>query len=1208
MRWQSWPGSSAQGSGSADPTVALRAEPVRACHSLAGLEAGILPPVGVRYNSKMPQSTERRSSVQLLAAACAVAVIAAASGQAVAAPVNGRVKHIMAVTLDPATHKLTVTDRMQLAMRPADGVVDFVMNAALRVTHSEPAIREVPVGADARFFGINGTGDAAGRQAGMKRYSATLATNQVALSVSYEGVIDFGLSDKKEEYTRGFRETAGILGAEGVYLAGSSCWYPSFNRELIEFELDVTQPAGWHVISQGNGTSQNDQGHARWGSGGAMDEIYLVGGPLQVWRDTAGSVETLVYLHDRDDALAAKYLGATAQYLEMYRQLIGPYPYRKFALVENFWETGYGMPTFTLLGREIIRFPFIINSSYPHEILHNWWGNSVFVDYESGNWCEGLTAYLADHLISEQRGTGDEYRRSTLQKYRDYVKEGRDFPLTAFRSRESASTEAVGYGKALMAYHMARLSVGDDTFRKAIARFYRDFQGKRASFTDFEKTMEAVSGRDFGPFFKEWIGRVGAPVLSVAVTAVRNDRSGGGRGFVVEGTLRQTQGGEPFVVDVPVVVQSASKVVSRTVHLQRVEQVFTVAVPDAPLMVHVDPRFDVFRKLDPRETPPSIGQIFGEPRVLAVLPSAASAAELQGWRELFEGWLSASHAIELKLDTEVTALPGDRAVWIAGRANRFAARLFKSGGGMTLSGSAVEVDGEKMALAGHTLVLTGRNPQNVEKAIGYLAVDPVAAFPGLGRKLPHYGKYSYLGFEGTEPVNVLKGQWQDSDSPLRVDVRRQVARLAGGAPAPDSALPRLVPLPSDVRKALAELPPTFSQKAMTDHVAFLADPAREGRGPGSEGHEAAAQYVADRFKAYGLAPGGDNGSYFQSFSMAVGERRETRRVANVVGVILGTRPEWNDQSVLVSAHYDHLGLGWPDVHRGDEGQVHPGADDNASGVAVLLELAHVLAGAEKPSRSIVFVAFTGEEEGLVGSAFYVEHTGRFPIGKTIGAINLDTVGRLGDQKLSAIGTGTASEWQHIFRGASFVTGVESRNIPEAMQASDQMSFVRKGVPAVQIFTGAHGDYHRPGDTADKIDGPGLVKVATFVREGVTYLAERAEPLTNTIAAAASAGPPSQPSAVSAPKQGAGRRVSFGTVPDFAFEGPGVRVGGIVDGSPAQKADIREGDVITAIDGKPVANLQAFSAMLGVFTPGQTVKATVVRQGKELTVPVTLVER
>lgn len=99
----------------------------------------------------------------------------------------------------------------------------------------------------------------------------------------------------------------------------------------------------------------------------------------------------------------------------MYRKLIGPYPYWKFALIENFWETGYGMPSFTLLGPQVIRFPFILHSSYPHELLHNWWGNSVYVDFKKGNWCEGLTAYLADHLIQEQRGQGDSYRRATLQ-------------------------------------------------------------------------------------------------------------------------------------------------------------------------------------------------------------------------------------------------------------------------------------------------------------------------------------------------------------------------------------------------------------------------------------------------------------------------------------------------------------------------------------------------------------------------------------------------------------------------------------------------------------------------------------------------------------------------------------------------------------------------------------------------------------------------
>ncbi|RPJ82534.1 MAG: M20/M25/M40 family metallo-hydrolase [Acidobacteria bacterium] len=404
---------------------------------------------------------------------------------------------------------------------------------------------------------------------------------------------------------------------------------------------------------------------------------------------------------------------------------------------------------------------------------------------------------------------------------------------------------------------------------------------------------------------------------------------------------------------------------------------------------------------------------------------------------------------------------------------------------------------------------------------------------------------------------------------------------------------------------------------MGEHVAFLADAARGGRMPGTEGHEAAAKYIAGQFKALGLAPGGDKGDYFQSFTLPARDGKAT--VSNVVGYIPGTKAEWKDQAVVVSAHYDHLGTGWPDVHSGDEGKVHPGADDNASGVAVLLDLARAMAAAEKPPRSIVFVAFTGEEAGLLGSQHYVEHADRFPVAGTIGAINLDTVGRLGSQRLSVLGTGTASEWQHIFRGATFVTGVESINVADSPQSSDQVSFIRKGVPAVQIFSGAHTDYHRPTDTAEKIDLPGLVKVATFTREAVAYLAERPEPMTNTIKgqsppASASPGEAAEqrkrmPATGKEPGQApAGRRVSFGTVPDFAFQGLGVRVSSVVAGSPAEKAGVKEGDVLKAIDGKPIANLQAYSDLLKTLAPGQTVIALIERDGKEQTVSVTLAER
>ena len=334
---------------------------------------------------------------------------------------------------------------------------------------------------------------------------------------------------------------------------------------------------------------------------------------------------------------------------------------------------------------------------------------------------------------------------------------------------------------------------------------------------------------------------------------------------------------------------------------------------------------------------------------------------------------------------------------------------------------------------------------------------------------------------------MLKGQWTATDSPLRVDLRPNAERAR---PSRAWRSPRGRRSPS--------CRPSSRRRRCSSTSPGCRAPEREGRGVGSKGLDASAEYVAAALKAMGLSPAGDAGTYFQSFPSPKSPSGTAVTLRNVIGVLPGSKAEWKGQSALLTAHYDHLGLGWPDVHKGDEGKLHPGADDNASGVAVLIELAKALASGEKPQRTIVFVAFTGEEAGLLGSKHYVEHPA-FPLEKTIGVINLDTVGRLFDKKVSVIATGTASEWQHIFRGAGFVTGVEGRMIPDALESSDQKSFIDRGVPAVQIFTDPHADYHRPGDTADKIDGPGLVKVATFVKEGIVYLGEREQPLTNTIA-------------------------------------------------------------------------------------------------------------
>lgn len=659
------------------------------------------------------------------------------------------VSHHLQVTLEPDEHRLTVRDSITLPPAQRQAGTQFTLSDALTIGSSTPAVKRIS------------------DEAHSVRYALVAPTEDGVLHLQYEGQFDFGLSDQKEEYTRGFRDTRGIVGPEGVFLSGGSHWIADFDAMMIRFTVEVRMPDDWHVISQGSGTSRGAPGQARWESAHAFDELYLVGGPLVVDRAMSGSVETLVFLHETDETVSRPYLKAADRYLGMYEQLIGPYPYDKFALVENFWETGFGMPSFTLLGPQVIRLPFILHSSYPHEILHNWWGNSVFVDYSTGNWCEGLTAYMADHLIKEQAGRAAEYRRDTLQKYRDYVTEGRDFPLAKFQSRHSAATEAIGYGKALMTFHMLRRRIGDDAFRTALADFYKTQRGNRASFTDLQHVFERAAGEDFGPFFKQWLHRTGAPALAISDVVVRETADG----FLLSASIKQTQDDPPFVIDVPIQIVTAEGATTVIVQSASVHDTFEIRLDARPETVVVDPMFDVFRHLDPMETPPSIGQIFGEHRILAVLPADALGI---GYEKLMEAWRSESHDIEIVLDSDIEQLPDDRAIWILGRANRFASEL-----GIVASKATVRLGDDDVSFGDHTIVSIRRHSAKADKAIGLIAMESEAALAGLARKLPHYGKYSYLAFEGAGPTNVVKGQWPTERSPLIVHLtgQRRSARI-----------------------------------------------------------------------------------------------------------------------------------------------------------------------------------------------------------------------------------------------------------------------------------------------------------------------------------------------------------------------------------------------------------------------------------------------
>ncbi len=1125
----------------------------------------------------MRPTLARMMLVSLLAVFCAVAG-SVASAQPSQGPL---VHHDLAVTLDPANHRLKVRDRIRIPGAFVTAPFTISLNADLNVQAVGGGLKLVPIrsrvpGSDSGLD--RDDHDVASRvPVNLYRVEGAIPGQGLTAEFDYEGIVNYTVKETGGEYARAFAQSPGLIEERGVYLAGSSHWVPRVADALMTYTLVVELPAGWKSVSQGERTSSAPE---RWSVSTPTEEVHLIAAPFTEYSRDAGAVKAMAFLRKPDRALADRYLDATAQYLEMYRGLLGPYPYSKFALVENFWETGYGMPSFTLLGEQVIRFPFILHSSYPHELLHNWWGNGVFVDFAGGNWCEGLTAYLADHLIAEQRGQGADHRRAILQRVTDYVTPENDFPLSRFQSRYNAVTEAVGYGKTAMMFNMLRVKVGDAQFIKALQAFYRDNRFRVASFDDIRKSFEMASGLDLRPFFDQWVKGVGTPELKLDHAEAHGER--------VDITLSQVQPGRLFTLDVPVAIETDKGIETRTVSMSsdraRVDVSFDLK--GSAQRVEIDPQFQLYRRLSPFEIPPSLSKAFGAGKVLIVM-SADSASVYAG---LAKAW--SRDGVETVMDSQLDALPADRAVWVLGAGNKFAPVVAQAleTYGASLNATGLRTANAMHEAAGRSLVAAVRHPQNPASVVIYVSASSEAAANALARKLPHYGKYSWLVFAGDDATNEATGEWPIGDTPLARNLTPQARPI------------KLAP-----RKALAEVRPAFDIERMKADVEWLAAPEREGRGAGSRGLEAAAYYIAERFERLGLSPlmpgaRGDD-RYFQSFTMT-GETGQPLPARNVIAVLPGANPALNGQALIVSAHYDHLGYGWPDARAGAKGQLHPGADDNASGVAVMLELARLMANA-RPERSIIFAAFAAEEAGLLGSRHYVKAAqtpgAPFPLSGHIADLNLDTVGRLADGKVTIFGTASARELPFIFMGAGAVTGVPVQTVGQEINASDDKAFVEAGVPAVQLFASAASDYHRPSDTADKIDTAGLGKVAAILKEAVDYLAARTEPLNFSGPA-----PAAQPRGGAAPTTT--RRVATGIVPDMTDQGEGVRVGSVQPGSGAENAGLKPGDRLLALGGVKTPNLRALADALKDLRPGQTVDVEFARDAAILSSTLRLGER
>jgi hypothetical protein len=343
----------------------------------------------------------------------------------------------------------------------------------------------------------------------------------------------------------------------------------------------------------------------------------------------------------------------------------------------------------------------------------------------------------------------------------------------------------------------------------------------------------------------------------------------------------------------------------------------------------------------------------------------------------------------------------------------------------------------------------------------------------------------------------------------------------------------------------------------------------------------------------------------QTISGNVQIKSVTAQIKNVAGMLPG-KGNGAGEYVVLGAHYDHLGLGQLGHMLGPAGSIYHGADDNASGTATVLEVASRFGRAmPPPARSIVFICFTAEEEGLIGSEYFVKHS-PIPLDHVIAMVNLDMVGRIRDQTLYLGGQGTARDFDAILAHADMDSPLKLKSIGRGgMGPSDHMSFAQRRIPVLFFFSGLHIDYHRPTDTADKINYEGIDEVADFaarVLTGLTmmpqdpYIAEADKDSMHLFGTDFSSSPQ--------------RRVILGVVPDYsAVESRvGVLISGTTPGTPADAAGMREGDLLVQFGPQKLENLMDLTEALARSKPGDKVAIKLIRGNQTLSFDVVLAER
>jgi aminopeptidase N len=680
--------------------------------------------------------------------------------------------HDMEVELDPDRHRIYVNDRVTIkALDSSLSSLSFILNQALEVSKISIANSDrnsltfttVPNGPESHESGT---------QRVEISLDAPLAPGQrLTLEWQYDGIINDPPREPRHLRFVTPSETAGHIGPEGVYLSGETHWYPDLSGSLPTFRVRVVTPKIWQAVTHGRQQSQGiqeDKMVADWDIGSRTEALTLVANRFVKTQQDWKGIEIAAYLFPEDSQLAQEYLDASVRYLEKYTTLLGPYPFPKFAVVENFFPSGLGMPSFTLLGSGVIKRHYIQPYALGHEIVHSWIGNWVFNRTDHGNWVEGLTTYLANYYYDELMGTPEqarEQRRLMTLGYAIYVRPAEDYPISRFTHKTDQKDNAIGYQKTAMVFHMLRREVDDELFWKGLRHLVNEYGNSYADWHDVEHVFSTVSHADLRWFFAQWIEQAGAPVLKIHDARIQAET--GAQGYVLQFHIAQV--GTSYRITLPVNVEMPNGQSFMTLlRLDAADQVVSLPVPARPVRLEVDPNFEAFRRLDRREISPMLNRFVTDTERFVLVPTHGDEVERQPYQELAKRFVAQESHNTVSVKADHDARSAGSVLVLGGPGINGAAEWAVSGcrDQVSLEKNRATIEGHVYQGPNVAFLISCPHPEQPDRVITlFYGVSPSAAAM-VARLLFFYGWQSYLVFQ--DGAVIARGNFSPARDNLKV--------------------------------------------------------------------------------------------------------------------------------------------------------------------------------------------------------------------------------------------------------------------------------------------------------------------------------------------------------------------------------------------------------------------------------------------------------